>query len=98
MLYLEDATKEQLLTIALYEDCELDYKYAACRELQLRKWHDDMLTDLVRLWGKGYTAFDIAIELGVSENTVIYQLRKYGLRGKRVQERGKSKYGSCENA
>lgn len=98
MLYLEDATKEQLLTIALYEDCELELKYAACRELELRKFREEMLTDLVRLWGKGYTVFDISIELGVSENTVIYQLRKYGLRGKRVQERGKSKYGSCVNA
>lgn len=30
------ATKKQLLQIAMHEDCELDIKYAACRELQRR--------------------------------------------------------------
>lgn len=92
MIYLEDASKEQLLTIALHEDCELDLKYAACRELQLRKWNDEMLTDLVILYGKGYTIFDIAIELGVDENTVIWQLRKHGLRGKRKWKQGEDRF------
>jgi len=83
MIYLEDASKKQLLTIALHEDCELDLKYAACRELQIRQWQDYMLTDLVRLWGKGYTIFEISIELGVSETTVKTNLRKHGLYKKR---------------
>lgn len=83
-MYLEDATKQELLTIALYEDCDVSIKYAACRELQLRKWQEYMLTDLVRLWGKGASIFDISIELGVSVNTVISQLTKYNLWGKRA--------------
>jgi hypothetical protein len=87
--HFEDATREQLLTIALYEDCPLDYKYAACRELELRKWREDMLTDLVRLWAKGYTAFQIAIELGIEENAVKWQLEKHGLYKKRVKGEGK---------
>lgn len=32
----EKATKEQLLQIALYEDCPMSFKYEACRELQKR--------------------------------------------------------------
>ena len=64
----QDATKKQLLQIALHEDCSLDDKYEVCRELQMRQWHDDYLTDLVRLWGKGYTLFSIAIELGLDEH------------------------------
>jgi hypothetical protein len=88
--HFEDATKEQLLQIALYEDCPLDYKYAAARELELRKWREDMLTDLVRLWAKGYTAFQIAIELGIEENAVKWQLEKHGLYKKRVKGSGNS--------
>lgn len=79
MIYFEDASKEQLLTIALYEDCSLDDKYEAVRELQLRRWHDDLLPHLVTLWGKGHTIFEISIELGLSENTVKAQLYKYDL-------------------
>jgi hypothetical protein len=30
------ATKQQLLTIALYEKCPMSLKYEACRELQKR--------------------------------------------------------------
>ena len=83
--YFEDATKEQLITICLYEDCPLEYKYEAARELEIRKWREEMLTDLVRLWAKGYSTFDIAIELGVDENTVQWQLQKHGLYRKRVR-------------
>jgi ATP/maltotriose-dependent transcriptional regulator MalT len=83
--YFEDATKEQLITICLYEDCPLEYKYEAARELEIRKWREEMLTDLVRLWAKGYSTFDIAIELGVDENTVKWQLQKHGLYRKRVR-------------
>jgi ATP/maltotriose-dependent transcriptional regulator MalT len=83
--YFEDATKEQLITICLYEDCPLEYKYEAARELEIRKWCEEMLTELVRLWGKGYSTFEIAIELGIDENTVKWQLRKHGLYRKRVR-------------
>jgi ATP/maltotriose-dependent transcriptional regulator MalT len=83
--YFEDATKEQLITICLYEDCPLEYKYEAARELEIRKWREEMLTELVRLWGKGYSTFEIAIELGIDENTVKWQLRKHGLYRKRVR-------------
>lgn len=37
MIYFDDATHEQLLTIALYEDCPLDNKYETVRELQQRR-------------------------------------------------------------
>lgn len=85
MIYFEDATRQQLLTIALYDDCSLDDKYEAVRELQLRQWNDDLLSQLVSLWGRGYTIFDISIELGLQENTVKAQLYKYDLYKKRVR-------------
>jgi len=85
-LYFEDATRAQLLQIALYEDCQLEYKYAAARELDIRRWRDYMLTDLVLLWGKGYTMFDIAIELGISKTTVKNKLYELGLLGKRAKK------------
>jgi len=31
------ASREELLQVALYEDCNNDLKYAAARELQLRR-------------------------------------------------------------
>lgn len=83
MVHFEDATKKQLIHICLVEECPIDYKYQAARELQLRQWHDDYLTDLVRLWGIGMTAFQIAIELGIEHNVVNYQLQKNGLFRKR---------------
>jgi hypothetical protein len=36
-MHFEDALKTQLLQICLYEDCPIDLKYAAARELQLRQ-------------------------------------------------------------
>lgn len=33
----KQATKQQLLTIALYEKCDLDYKRQAVKELERRK-------------------------------------------------------------
>jgi len=80
----ESASKRELLQIALYEECDIDYKYQAARELQMRQWQDDFLTDLVRLWGKGLTTYDIAAEIGVPKNVVVSRLQKYGLYGKRV--------------
>src|SRR5690625_4499366 len=84
MMFLEDASTEQLITICLYEECRLDIKYRAARELQLRRWHDDMLPDLIQLWGKGLSTFDISIELGIEENQVKWQLTKHKLYKKRV--------------
>ena len=86
MIYLEDASRQQLLTIALYDNCSLSDKYEAVRELQIRRWHDDLLPQLVGLWGRGYTIFNIAIELGLTKNTVKAQLYKYDLYKKRVDK------------
>jgi hypothetical protein len=83
-MHFEDALKTQLLQICLYEDCPIEYKYAAARELQLRQWRDEYLTDLVRLWGKGYSSFEIAVELGLDEPLVKRKLVKYGLYKRRV--------------
>lgn len=77
------ATKQQLLQITLWEDCSLEYKYEAARELQIRQWHDDYLLDLIRLWGEGKSSFQIAIELGIDKNQVEWQLQKYDLYGRR---------------
>lgn len=90
MIYFGTASKQELLTIALYEDCDFDYKYEALRELEYRKyknkWKNEMLTDLVLLYGKGYSIYDIAEELRVSEGTVRYHINKYRI--KRVKKRG----------
>ena len=83
-MYYEDATRKQLLQIALHEDCPINDKYEAVRELQLRQFTDDMLPDLVKLWGSGLSAFEIGIELGIPQSTVIGRLQKYNLYGKRV--------------
>lgn len=83
-MYFEFANKRQLLTIALYEDCDIDLKYEACRELQMRQWRDEFLTQTVILYGKGYRIVDIAAEIGIPEYTVQNILKKNGLYGKRV--------------
>lgn len=80
----DTATKQQLLQIALNENCPLSFKYEAIRELQLNKWTDEMLTDLVRLWGKGFDSFSIAIELGIDQDKVKRKLTQYGLWKRRV--------------
>ena len=90
MIYFGNANKQELLTIALYEDCDFDYKYEALRELEYRKnmnkWKDEMLTELVVLYGKGYSIYDIADDLGVSEGTVRYYISKHKI--KRVRKCG----------
>jgi len=80
----EDATRKQLLQIALHEECDIDYKWQAVAELEYRKWHDDMLPTLLKLWGAGLSAFDIAIELDLPESTIKGKLQQYGLFGRRV--------------
>ena len=89
MNYMEDATRKQLLQIALYEDCPIDYKYAACRELQIRQWQDWMITDMVLMWSKGWRTVDIAAELGVDLYVLEWQMSKRGLFGKRVKRKKK---------
>ena len=82
-MYFEDASKEQLIQICLWEDCPIDYKFEAARELQMRQWHDDYLISLIRLWGEGKSSFQIAIELGIEKNAVEWQLQKHDLYGRR---------------
>jgi hypothetical protein len=83
-MHLEDATKQQLIHICLWEDCSIDIKFEAARELQLRTWRDEYLADLVRLWGEGKSSFQIAIELGIEKGQVMWQLEKHGLYGRRI--------------
>lgn len=83
----QDATKKQLLQIALYEDCSLDDKYEAVRELQLKRWDGAFIRLLVKYWGMGMSYIDIADKFGVETWEVKKQLLKYGLYGKRVKER-----------
>lgn len=73
------ANKQQLLHIALSEHCELDLKYEAIRELQSR-WSQDMLTDVVVMYGKGYMPKDIADYLGVKAEQIGGIISKYRLR------------------
>lgn len=63
-MFFEDATKKQLLQIALFEDCPLEYKNKAVCELQMR-WTDKLLPDLILLYGEGLSLSQIAIELGI---------------------------------
>jgi hypothetical protein len=83
----ENATKKQLLTIALYEDCSLDDKYAVCRELQLKTWGPHFLQRLVKYWGMGLTDIQIADKFGVEIWEVTTQLQKYNLYKSRVKGR-----------
>lgn len=76
---IEFATKQQLLQIALFEDCEIDLKYEATRELQMR-WNNDMLTEVVIMYGKGYSPKEIANYLGVSHQMIGGIISKYNLR------------------
>jgi hypothetical protein len=86
-MIFEEATKKQLLTICLYEDCPLEYKYEACRELQLKNWGPTFLQKLVKYWGMGYSDVKIADLFGVELWEVKKQLLKYNLYGKRVNGR-----------
>ena len=77
------ASKQQLLQIALSEDCDFSYKYEAVREIQGR-WSQDMLTDVVIMYGKGYRPKEIAEYLGVSVHRVGYIIARYGLKKAKV--------------
>lgn len=78
------ANKQQLLQIAISEDCDFSYKYEAVRELQSR-WSQDMLTDVVIMYGKGYMPKEIAEYLGVSSELIGGVITKYGLKKGRVK-------------
>jgi DNA-binding protein Fis len=79
----ELATKKQLLQIALNEDCPVDDKYQALRELQLR-WMNKLLPDLVLLYGQGLNCSQIALETGLDPHTVRNKLKQFGIYKKRV--------------
>jgi hypothetical protein len=82
-----EATKKQLLQIAFFEECPLEYKYSAARELQLKNWGPHFLQKLVKYWGMGLSDVKIAELFGVEEWEVHKQLLKYNLYGKRVKRR-----------
>jgi hypothetical protein len=83
----ENATKKQLLTICLHEDCPLEYKYESLRELQLKNWGPHFLQKLVKYWGMGLTDIQIADKFGVEIWEVTTQLQKYNLYKSRVKGR-----------
>lgn len=83
----DEATKKQLLTICLFEDCPLEYKYAAARELQLKNWGPTFLQKLIKYWGMGLSETQIADKFGVQDWEVKKQLLKYRLYGTRVKRR-----------
>lgn len=91
MMYWEDATKKQLLQVAFFEDCSLDDKYAAARELQLKRWDSAFLQKLVKYWGNGMSDGEIALKLGVEKWEVQEKLNKYGLYGRRVHVRNSNR-------
>ena len=86
---MEDANKKQLLQIALYEDCDLDLKYEACRELQLKRWDGVFIRQLVKYWGEGYTPIEIADKFGVELWEVYQQLRIHDLNDKTRVKKGR---------
>lgn len=71
--------KRTLVQIAMHDKVELDLRYAAARELQLR-WNSDMLSDLVRLHGQGKEAWEIAEYLGITAQEVGKKILQYRLR------------------
>jgi hypothetical protein len=73
------ATKQQLLQIAIDEHCPVEFKYRACSELQMR-WTEDMLTEVVIMYGKGYKPKEIAEYLGVSREMIGGIVSKYNLK------------------
>lgn len=75
----EKATKKQLLQIAIFEDCDNDLKFEAVREMQCR-WSQDMLTDVVLMYGKGYLPEEIAEHLGTSTQVICGVISKYRLK------------------
>jgi hypothetical protein len=82
-IYFDSATKTQLIAVCLYEDCPLDFKYEALRELQLR-WTNQLLPELIKLYGTGMNLSSIADELGVDPYTVRNKLKQFKVYKRRV--------------
>ena len=83
----DEATKKQLLTICLFEDCPLEMKYEAARELQFKNWGPTFLQKLLKYWGMGLSEAQIADKFGVEDWEVKKQLLKYNLYGSRIKRR-----------
>lgn len=75
------AKKAQLLQIAMFEDCKIDWKYAAVKELQRRKRlaKEDYLPQIVYLFSKGLIAPEIARELSISSQKVEKTINQHKL-------------------
>ena len=82
----ENATKNQLLQIALYEDCPLDYKYQAIKELQYRHIPEDIQADIMYQFGVGKSAEEIAEENGLSVFEIASFIRQKYQRGKKKSD------------
>lgn len=72
VLRWNEATREQLLQVALHEDCENDYKYKACSILQYQRHLNkaDHLQEIVYLFSKGLLVSEIAKVLSISHQHV----------------------------
>ncbi|MEY9096322.1 hypothetical protein [Paenibacillus sp. RC84] len=76
---IKEATKEQLLIVALDPDNDLQVRYEVTRELQRRRWSPLMVTDLVRLYPRMFPD-EIAEMLGTTVQMVSYQAKALGLK------------------
>ena len=66
------ATREQLLTVALHEECDNEYKLKACSILQYQRHLNktDHLQEIVYLFSKGLLVPEIARALSVTHQHV----------------------------
>lgn len=83
-MYFDYATKEQLLQIALFEDCEIDLKAAAARELQERYIPEDIRADMIYQIGTGTDIKQVAKENGLTSLQVVDFLRNMHRKGKHI--------------
>lgn len=72
-MYFDYATKRQLLQITLFEKCETELKYAACRELQERYIPEEIRADMLYRLGTGTDIETVAKENGLT----IFQVQKF---------------------
>lgn len=87
MISWDNATKKQLLAIVFHDDCPLEYKYEAVKELQLKRWGPTFLQKLLKYWGIGLTETQIAEKFGVEVWEITNQLQINNLHGSRVKRR-----------
>ena len=62
----EFATKQQLLQIALDEECDNQYKYRAIKELQYRYMPEEIRADMIYRLGTGSSLKQVAEENGLT--------------------------------